>query len=343
MPERCIAVADGSFRESRISRGLLAAGLVTLAAAVTGPLAERAEERLSVHMVQHVVLAGLVAPLLAAGAPAVLRNWAGVGRGRLLAMGVALSGGATVLWHLPGPYQWALRHEAAHVAEHLSFIASAFVLWWSVGLHSRRATGFAVVAVFTAGLPGTALGAAMTFAVAPWYPAYVHTSTADALGDQQLAGVVMWAGGGLIVLVAGLVIFTRWVRTADRAQAARLAGAAAALLVSLVIVACGSSSDSPPHVVPGGNRDLGESAMRRYGCGSCHIIPGVDGAKGLVGPPLIHFGRRSMIAGRLPNTPDNLMRWIRDPQDVEPGTDMPDLGVTAGEARNIAAHLESIR
>jgi cytochrome c1 len=69
----------------------------------------------------------------------------------------------------------------------------------------------------------------------------------------------------------------------------------------------------------------------------------VDGAVGLVGPPLIHFARRSYIAGELPNTGQNLIRWIRSPRSVEPGTDMPDLGVSESDARNMAAYLYTLR
>ena len=85
------------------------------------------------------------------------------------------------------------------------------------------------------------------------------------------------------------------------------------------------------------------TAIRRHGCGSCHEIPGVKGASGLVGPPLVHWRRRSFIAGELANTPDNLMRWLRDPKAVEPGTDMPALGVTDLEARDITAYLYTLR
>jgi cytochrome c len=59
----------------------------------------------------------------------------------------------------------------------------------------------------------------------------------------------------------------------------------------------------------------------------------------MAAPPLHRFYQRSFIAGRLPNTEDNLIRWIQDPQQVEPGTAMPDLGVTEDEARDIAAYL----
>jgi len=107
--------------------------------------------------------------------------------------------------------------------------------------------------------------------------------------------------------------------------------------------ACSSGHRATPREVPGGSPDAGVTAIRRHGCGSCHEIPGVKGASGLVGPPLVHWRRRSFIAGELANTPDNLMRWLRDPKAVEPGTDMPALGVTDLEARDITAYLYTLR
>jgi cytochrome c1 len=75
------------------------------------------------------------------------------------------------------------------------------------------------------------------------------------------------------------------------------------------------------------------------GCGSCHVIPGIAGADGTVGPPLTDFAHRGYIAGELPNNEQNLVRWIMDPRGVEPGTDMPDLNIGEPEARDIAAYL----
>ncbi len=114
---------------------------------------------------------------------------------------------------------------------------------------------------------------------------------------------------------------------------------AVALLVAALGAACGGSDRNPRVRVAEGSPNLGVKAIQKYGCGSCHTIPGVKGADALVGPPLIHWSQRTFIAGELPNTPDNLVRWIQDPKGVEPGTAMPDLGVTAEEARNIAAYL----
>jgi len=83
----------------------------------------------------------------------------------------------------------------------------------------------------------------------------------------------------------------------------------------------------------------GRELIAQYGCGSCHSIPGIPGADSMAGPPLMNFYQRIYIAGRLPNTSDNLIQWIQNPQDIEPGTAMPDLGITEAEAQDIAAYL----
>jgi cytochrome c len=92
-------------------------------------------------------------------------------------------------------------------------------------------------------------------------------------------------------------------------------------------------------VVPGGRPDVGHAEIQAYGCGGCHRISGVRGADGRIGPSLRELAGRWTIAGQLPNTPGNLVRWIVDPQAVDPGTLMPNLGVTAPQARDIAAYL----
>ena len=92
-----------------------------------------------------------------------------------------------------------------------------------------------------------------------------------------------------------------------------------------------------------GDADSGRLLLRQYGCGGCHRIPGVEAARGNVGPPLERIARRVYLAGKLPNTPDNLVRWIREPQQASPLTAMPDLGVTERDARDMAAYLSTLR
>jgi cytochrome c2 len=102
-----------------------------------------------------------------------------------------------------------------------------------------------------------------------------------------------------------------------------------------------SAAAQPP--ATGGDPARGAALIRDYGCGSCHQIPGIADADGLVGPPLSNIGVRVYVAGMLRNTPDNLMFWLRRPQEVVPGNVMPDMHINASEARDIAAYLYTLR
>ena len=118
------------------------------------------------------------------------------------------------------------------------------------------------------------------------------------------------------------------------------------LMVGLAAMAAcsdGRSTDISFPVRTGGVADSGAHVIATKNCGSCHVIPGIHGANGVVGPPLSFFGRRTFIAGELPNTPDNLIRWVRSPQSVEPDTAMPNLGLTDQQARDVAAYLYKLR
>jgi cytochrome c2 len=92
----------------------------------------------------------------------------------------------------------------------------------------------------------------------------------------------------------------------------------------------------------GGIVARGETAFEAYGCGACHAVRGVPQATGKVGPPLDGVGGRAILAGRLANNPDNMMRWIRDPRGVDPQTAMPPLGLTRAQARDISAFLYTL-
>jgi cytochrome c len=92
----------------------------------------------------------------------------------------------------------------------------------------------------------------------------------------------------------------------------------------------------------GGVPQQGKDKIRYYGCGSCHTIPGIQEAKGKVGPPLNDFAVRTYIAGELPNSPDNLRHWIRNPHSVEQHTAMPEMGVSEKDSKDIAAYLYTL-
>jgi cytochrome c len=110
----------------------------------------------------------------------------------------------------------------------------------------------------------------------------------------------------------------------------------------VLCVSCGSSFDQQAAALTGGDPKAGIAAARRYGCGSCHTIPRVPGANGQVGPSLASIGARRFVAGELPNTSENMMRWIQHPQDVNNRTAMPELGVTETDARDITALLSTL-
>lgn len=119
-----------------------------------------------------------------------------------------------------------------------------------------------------------------------------------------------------------------------------LFGAATALMACNARL--GTDLAAAQQTEPIGNTEQGRIAIQRYGCGSCHTIRGISGANGLVGPPLTGIGARAYIAGVLPNTPDNMMNWIRNPQSYVPGNAMPNLGVTEQDARDITGYLQTL-
>jgi cytochrome c2 len=118
---------------------------------------------------------------------------------------------------------------------------------------------------------------------------------------------------------------------------------AAVLLFGAALAGCtGDRNDTPEIALAGADPSRAPALIRHYGCGTCHRIPGVAGARGGVGPPLEGFEGRAYVAGVLPNTPANLIHWLRHPQSVVPGNAMPEMGVTEQDARDLAAFLYSL-
>jgi len=362
---------DGHGPFTRLRIASFVAGSVAAFLALTSPIDTIGEQLFSVHMMQHLMLMLVAAPLLVWGRPmfaflwsaprpvrkAIGRWWSGpVGRGVMalrspIVVWVAFCG-VFVFWHLPKPYAWALGSELVHTIEHLAFFVSAFAFWSLVSEDSRhRRLDYGATLLFVAtaaafsGLPG----ALMVIAPRPLYA--VHAAGEAAWGmtpieDQQLAGLVMWIPGGFVYLTAISYLFLMWLRSAERRTrrpttwAARLAPLA--VLIVALLSGCDDQDDhsSPHHTF--GRPSAGARHIAHIGCGSCHTIPGIKGAHGLVGPPLDHMGRRVYIAGLLRNTPANMVAWLRHPQLVVPGNVMPDMGLTDAQARDIAAYLYTL-
>jgi len=128
---------------------------------------------------------------------------------------------------------------------------------------------------------------------------------------------------------------------APRRAAAIACAVVSGALLSAAVAGCANQQTNT--IADTGNPRRGQELLSSYGCGACHEIPGIRSARGLVGPPLSFYGDRTIIAGQLPNTPQNLMLWIEHPEDVDPKTAMPDLGVTPQQAGDMTAYLYTLR
>lgn len=219
--------------------GAFFVGVAAAGSALLPPVAEAAERALSAHMVQHVLLLSVAAPLVVVGRPGVALA-AAAPRGlrrrvRRLGRGIAplvraatrpavawvLAAAVLLGWHVPGMYEAAVRSDVVHAIEHATLLGSAVTFWWvAVGPGRRRlAGGIDVLYVVAGGVPAAALGALLVFAAAPVYPLYATAAgPLDPLRDQQLAGATMWVPAGFVSLVVAAALFVRWLRQVERDQ-----------------------------------------------------------------------------------------------------------------------------
>jgi putative membrane protein len=229
-----------------VSRGqalAFAGGWLSLVIALVSPLDALGVQLFSAHMLQHELLMVVSAPLLCLSRPLVLWTWAlppaarrGVGRwtgragwrvfwGALTAPLTTWSLHAVALWgwHLPLLFEAALHDDGVHTLQHLSFLGTALLFWWSALKPSARAAqGKALLYLFTTMVHTGALGALLTLSSVLWYPSYQASASAlglDPLEDQQLGGLVMWVPAGMAYVAAGLVLAVRWAGLARRAAA----------------------------------------------------------------------------------------------------------------------------
>jgi cytochrome c oxidase assembly factor CtaG/cytochrome c2 len=326
---------------------------------------------LSAHMAQHLLLT-MIAPLaLVLARPTILLRsvlplrWrAAAARGARLT-GVAAASrfacrplvawtllcGSFVLWHLPGPYQFVLQHDALRGLVAASFVAAGVAFWTAVTVRARvrpLGHGFALLLVVTAAVISGLPGALMTFAPHLLYPVSADTAALcglTPLEDQQLAGLLMWIPMDAIFFAVAACLFVAWLRqdewrvTLPDGRAARLSSL---LLLALLLTGCDEQAGSANASNTVGDARRGAALIRQYGCGACHVIPGIAEAQGLVGPPLTMMGRRTYIVGILRNSPENMMAWLQNPQRIAPGNAMPNMGIDATDARDLTAYLNTL-
>jgi cytochrome c oxidase assembly factor CtaG len=238
-------------RSSRAGRWLLArrgvlfaAGWLVIAGSLLSPLHELGGRSFTAHMIEHELLMLVAAPLIAFSQPLGVFVWAlpRASRHRLATFGhrrwfaalwsnvssplsASLIQAAMMwLWHAPRFFDAALRSELWHAAQHISFVASALLFWWSINTASAlgRKHGVAGFYLFFTSVHGALLGALMAFAESPWYAQYVlmgmsGTAGLSPLEDQQIAGLIMWVPGGAFHAIAALIYLSRWFRMADKA------------------------------------------------------------------------------------------------------------------------------
>jgi cytochrome c oxidase assembly factor CtaG/cytochrome c2 len=344
-----------------------AVGWLALVAGLGPPLALLADLRFAAHMGQHEILMLVAAPLLALGQPLLALLWAlpprarervggwvrrpGVRAGwhRLTAPFVVLLLQILVLaiWHLPGPFDLALRHDGLHAFQHLSFFLVAALFWWALvhGRFGRFGYGAGVLVVFVTATWCGLLGAWLVVAPASALSHARRARCRAACGRarrpaaRRAADVGPRRRGAARRRAGALRRLARRHRPARRAHGDGARDARALVLVLLLSqVGCFHRQLAVASATVG-DAERGQHLAYSYGCAACHMIPGVPGGRVVVGPPLVDLRLRVVIAGRVPATPENLARFIRYPREVTPGTAMPDLGVSAHDARDIAAYL----
>ncbi len=239
----------GLWRRAGVGRGVrrrdtacFGAGLATIFVALDSPLDALSLSLVSAHMVQPLLLIVVAAPLLALGRPHIALLWAlppayrrvlgrwwrrsGLCRPlwRLCTAPLVVFLFHTValwVWHLPVLYQEAVMNNGVHALEHISFLGTALLLWWTLVHPGKWGHGAGVILVFITGMQSVALGVLFTFSRVPWYPVYSGRSTAwglTPLSDQQLAGVIMWVPAGVIYLIAEGFLFVTWLREMESAM-----------------------------------------------------------------------------------------------------------------------------
>jgi len=343
----------------RHSEAWLAAGVAVLLAALGPPLHHLSELRFAAHMVQHELLMAVAAPLLVAGYPlatiarrlprAAQRSLARARwRRRLERAWRALTRPGTAfllhfvaiwVWHVPALFDRSVIDPAMHLAQHASFVGTALLFWASVLRPRHGQEGVVVMSLFFTTLHTTLLGAFIALAGRPWYLAYAGRTDDSLLADQQLGGYIMWMPGGMSYAVVAFIVVGRWLAPRRR----HVMAVPAALAVLAAVTACGPASESAVDERLGGSPEQGRQALAAWGCGTCHTIPGVQRANGLVGPSLAGFGARAFVGGVLTNTPAHVVQWIQDPRAQSPNTAMPRLGVPESDARQMTAYLYTLR
>ncbi|HXF95623.1 MAG TPA: cytochrome c oxidase assembly protein [Gemmatimonadales bacterium] len=234
-------VFSGGLGGRRRQVASFAAALVVILVTLNGPLHNLSDHYLfSAHMVQHLLLTMLFPPLLLYGTPGpVARRLLG-GRGRAAAVvhtlmaaltrpvvAAATFSGVMAFWHFPAFYEAAMRNHDLHIVQHLTFLASAVLMWWPVLSPlpelPRISYPAQMLYLFLLGIPMSVVGALITLTGRVLYPFYLEAPRLwfDPIVDQQLGGLIMWIPGGLVFWGAMTVVWFRWAAREERGDVER--------------------------------------------------------------------------------------------------------------------------
>ena len=166
-----------------------------------------------------------------------------------------------------------------------------------------------------------------------WRPQELYWITRNGI---KMSGMPAWAHRMADADLWALVAFMQRLPAMTAAEFRTLATSGAAEQCAV------TQHDTEAGAARAPDAERGRNALTQYACNACHRIPGVTGSDVHVGPPLEGMARRGLIAGAVPNTPEQMVRWLTDPRAVDPETTMPAMQVTLPDARDIAAYLATL-
>lgn len=206
--------------------------MIVLFLALVSPLDALSDELFTAHMIQHLLIVLIAAPMFVIGrfalafawalpARSIPRQWIQTWDVLIRPMTASLLHASVMwIWHMPRLYEASLHNEWIHFLEHASFFLTALLFWQSFSdltedAHMGRSAkfGMGILSVFGVALVSGLLGVLIAFSPYAWYPSYIHETARyglTTLEDQQLAGTIMWVPSGVVYLLAAMGVMTRW-------------------------------------------------------------------------------------------------------------------------------------
>jgi putative membrane protein len=228
-------------------------GLLVMFVALNGPIHDLSDYyQFNVHMIQHLMLTEIFAPMFILGLPAWLVKAlvvdTGLGRAAKFWGGPLVGGGVFIVclafWHMPPFYDLMMRNHNIHIVTHVMFMITAVMSWWCVFCPLEEAgkvkEPVAMLYLFLLGIPMQIVAAIITLSetvLYTWYATAPRIGGLSAIDDQKLGGLIMWVPGGLVIWIAITALWVSWTHRGEVAEARA--------------VARGEAPEPPPLTLPG--------------------------------------------------------------------------------------------